>query len=64
MTVSNILPSFDPEDDFADLVRMDPELSDLMDDEDRRTIIEGKPHVIHEEVPDHYGYNGDFWSDR
>lgn len=58
------VPSFDPEDDFTDIVQSDPELSGLMDEEDHRRIIRSERHVIHEETPDHYGYNGGFWSDR
>lgn len=58
------VPSFDPEDDFTEMIHADPELSDLMDEEDRRPVIDGERRVIHEEIPDHYGYNGDFWSDR
>ncbi len=58
------VPPFDPEDEFSNIVSTDPELSNLMDDEDRRTIITGERHIIHEELPDHYGYDGGFWSDR
>lgn len=61
--MSNV-PSFYPEDDFSEIVQFDPELSGLMDEEDRRAIRNKDRQVVHEESPDHYGYKGDFWSDR
>lgn len=58
------MPSFDPEDDFPEIIQRDPELRDLMDDDTMEALKDEERPVLHEDSPTDYGYKGDFWSDR